>query len=124
MNNELINEDLLFAMSWKDKVLYLAAHRAEDELLRAFLRTKSEEEWWEEGLYDKEPSKNLDRAIGKVIWERYEFAHHQDIIEQPKYRPVKELLHDFQGTGNRQKARKEMQVRLRYLTAYEQKKIL
>ena len=124
MNNELINEDLLFAMSWKDKVLYLAAHRAEDELLRAFLRTKSEEEWWEEGLYDKEPSQNLGRAIGKVIWERYEFAHHQDIIEQPKYRPVKELLHDFQGTGNRQKARKEMQVRLRYLTAYEQKKIL
>ena len=81
MNNELINEDLLFAMSWKDKVLYLAAHRAEDELLRAFLRTKSEEEWWEEGLYDKEPSQNLDRAIGKVIWERNEFAHHHDIIE-------------------------------------------
>ena len=124
MNNELINEDLLFAMSWKDKVLYLAAHRAEDELLRAFLRTKSEEEWWEEGLYDKEPSQNLGRAIGKVIWERNEFARHHNIIEQPKYRPVKELLHDFQGTGNRQKARKEMQVRLRYLTAYEQKKIL
>ena len=66
MNNELINEDLLFAMSWKDKVLYLAAHRAEDELLRAFLRTKSEEEWWEEGLYDKEPSQNLIEEVNKL----------------------------------------------------------
>jgi len=122
MENNIINADSLMAMSWKDRVMYLAAQGAEDRILRALIRTKPEAEW--EGLKGEDTPHAVIRAIETLRWERNELAHYREIKEQPKYRPVKDLLRAFQGTGKRQEARKEMQTRLRYLTACEQKQIL
>ena len=66
----------------------------------------------------------MRRAISTLRWEDDAFAHQREIKEQPKYRPVDEVLADFHGTGKKQAARKELQVRLPYLTAYEQKQII
>ena len=102
--------------------MYLAKHGAEDKIIRALIRTKPEAEWRQ--FKSAGTPQVVSRAIATLHWEYNELAHNHEIIEQPKYRPVEELLHDFHGTGKRQEARKEMQVRLRYLTAYEQKQIL
>lgn len=109
-------------MPWKDKVMYLAANGAEDRLLRALIRTKPVEDWGL--LLSSDTPQVVRRAIETLHWERNEFAHHREVKEQPEYRPVEELLADYHGIGKRQEARKEMQTRLRYLTAYEQKQIL
>ena len=45
MENDIMDELSLSAMSWKDQVIYLANHGAEDSFIRAFIRTKPETDW-------------------------------------------------------------------------------
>jgi hypothetical protein len=66
----------------------------------------------------------ISRAIDKLYWEKDALPHHHEIKEQPQYRSVDEVLADFNGRGKKQAARKELQVRLPYLSAYEQKQII
>ncbi len=122
MNNELITEDSLLAMRWEDQVMYLAEHGAEERFIRALIRTLPESEW--SLLENAQTPPVVRRAINTLRWEDDAFAHQREIKEQPKYRPVDEVLADFHGTGKKQAARKELQVRLPYLTAYEQKQII
>ena len=122
MNNELITEDSLLAMRWKEQVMYLAEHGAEERFIRALIRTKPESEW--SVLENAQTPPVVRRAINTLYWEDDAFAHQREIKEQPKYRPVDEVLADFLGKGKKQAARKELQVRLPYLTAYEQKQII
>lgn len=122
MNNELITEDSLLAMRWEDQVLYLAEHGADERFIRALIRSLPESEWsiFEDGQYPMA----VHRAINTLRWEDTAFAHQHDITEQPKYRPVDEVLADFLGKGKKQAARKELQVRLPYLSAHEQRQII
>ena len=122
MNNELITEDSLLAMRWEDQVMYLAEHGAEERFIRALIRTLPESEW--SVLENAQTPPVVRRAINTLYWEDDAFARQHEIKEQPKYRPVDEVLADFHGTGKKQAARKELQVRLPYLTAYEQKQII
>lgn len=122
MNDELITEDSLLAMRWEDQVMYLAEHGAEERFIRALIRTLPESEW--SVLENAQTPPVVRRAINTLYWEDDAFAHQREIKEQPKYRPVDEVLADFHGTGKKQAARKELQVRLPYLTAYEQKQII
>lgn len=122
MNNELITEDSLLAMRWEDQVMYLAEHGAEERFIRALIRTLPESEW--SVLENCRTLSVVRRAINTLYWEDDAFAHQHEIKEQPKYRPVDEVLADFHGTGKKQAARKELQVRLPYLTAYEKKQII
>lgn len=122
MNNELITEDSLLAMRWEDQVMYLAEHGAEERFIRALIRTLPESEW--SVLENGQTPPVVRRAINTLYWEDDAFARQHEIKEQPKYRPVDEVLADFHGTGKKQAARKELQVRLPYLTAYEQKQII
>ena len=122
MNNELITEDSLLAMRWEDQVMYLAEHGAEERFIRALIRTLPESEW--SVLENAQTPPVVRRAINTLYWEDDAFARQHKIKEQPKYRPVDEVLADFHGTGKKQAARKELQVRLPYLTAYEQKQII
>lgn len=122
MNNELITEDSLLAMRWEDQVMYLAEHGAEERFIRALIRTLPESEW--SVLENAQTPPVVRRAIETLRWEDDAFARQREIKEQPKYRPVDEVLADFHGTGKKQAARKELQVRLPYLTAYEQKQII
>ena len=122
MNNELITEDSLSAMRWKEQVMYLAEHGAEERFIRALIRTLPESEW--SVLENAQTPPVVRRAINTLRWEDDAFARQREIKEQPKYRPVVEVLADFHGTGKKQAARKELQVRLPYLTAYEQKQII
>lgn len=122
MNNELITEDSLLAMRWEDQVMYLVEHGADERFIRALIRSLPESEWsiFEDGQYPMV----VHRAISTLRWENAAFAHQHDIKEQPKYRPVDEVLADFLGKGKKQAARKELQVRLPYLAANEQKQII
>lgn len=122
MDEQIKSVDSLMAMSWKEQVMYLANQGADDKIIRALIRTQPIDEWAH--LKDGNTPPVVNRAIETLYWELNELAHQHTLKEQPKYRPVEELLHDFHGTGKRQEARKEMQTRLRYLTAYEQKQIL
>ena len=122
MNRNLINLDNLMAMSWKDLVMFLATHNAEERILRAIIRTKPESEW--EQLIDENTPQTVSHAIDTIYWEKNAFTHRYEIKDQPKYRSSDEVLRDFLSTGKRQIARKELQVRLQYLTPYEQKRIL
>lgn len=122
MNDELITEDSLLAMRWEDQVMYLAEHGAEERFIRALIRTLPESEW--SVLENAQTPSVVRRAINTLYWEDDAFARQHEIKEQPKYRPVDEVLADFHGTGKKQAARKELQVRLPYLTAYEQKQII
>lgn len=122
MNNELITEDCLLGMRWEDQVLYLAEHGADERFIRALIRSLPELEW--SVLENEQTPPIVRRAIDTLHWEDNAFAHQRDIKEQPKYRPVDEVLADFLGKGKKQAARKELQVRLPYLTAYEQKQII
>lgn len=123
MKNEyLLNEDKLKAMSWKDQVLTLAANGAEERIIRALIRTHPDEEW--DTLIEESKYSAIFDAIQTLYWERDALASHHEIKEQPKYRPVVELLEDFNGIGKKQLARKELQVRLPYLTADEQKRVI
>ena len=122
MNDELITEDSLLAMRWEDQVMYLAEHGAEERFIRALIRTLPESEW--SVLENGQTPSVVRRAIETLRWEDDAFARQREIKEQPKYRPVVEVLADFHGTGKKQAARKELQVRLPYLTAYEQKQII
>ena len=122
MNDNLINDDSLLAMSWKEQVMHLAAHNAEERIIRALIRTKPESEW--EQLIDEHTPQVVHDALDVLYWEKDAITHHHEIKEQPKYRPVDEVIQDYLGKGKRQAARKELQVRLPYLTANEQKQIL
>lgn len=122
MNDELITEDSLLAMRWEDQVMYLAEHGAEERFIRALIRTLPESEW--SVLENAQTPSVVRRAIDTLRWEDGAFAYQREIKEQPKYRPVDEVLADFHGKGKKQAARKELQVRLPYLTAYEQKQII
>lgn len=122
MNDELITEDSLLAMRWEDQVMYLAEHGAEERFIRALIRALPESEW--SVLENAQTSPVVRRAINTLYWEDDAFARQHEIKEQPKYRLVDEVLADFHGTGKKQAARKELQVRLPYLTAYEQKQII
>lgn len=121
MNNELITEDSLLAMRWEDQVMYLAQHGAEERFIRALIRALPKSEW--SILENAQTPAVVHRAISTLHWEET-ITHQREIREQPKYRPVEEVLADFHGTGKKQAARKELQVRLPYLTAYEQKQII
>ena len=122
MNNELITEDSLLAMRWENQVLYLAEHGADERFIRALIRSLPESEW--PILLNKQTPLIVRRAIDTLHWEDNAFAHQHDIKEQPKYRPVDQVLADFLGKGKKQAARKELQVRLPYLAADEQKQII
>ncbi len=122
MNNELITEDSLLAMRWEDQVMYLAQHGAEERFIRALIRALPKSEW--PILENAQTPAVVHRAISTLRWEEDAITHQREIREQPKYRPVEEVLADFHGTGKKQAARKELQVRLPYLTAYEQKQII
>jgi len=122
MNKELITEDSLLAMRWEDQVMYLAEHGAEERFIRALIRTMPESEW--SILENGQAPMVVHRAVSTLRWENAALAHQYDIKEQPKYRPVDEVLADFLGKGKKQAARKELQVRLPYLTAFEQKQII
>lgn len=121
-NDYLINEDKLRTMSWKDQVLTLAANGAEERIIRALIRTHPDEEW--DTLNEDDTPMVIFDAIQTLYWEKDAFASHHEIKEQPKYRPVTELLEDFNGVGKKQLARKELQIRLPYLTADEQKRVI
>lgn len=122
MNDELITEDSLLAMRWEDQVMYLAEHGADERFVRALIRSLPEPEW--SVLENEQTPPIVHRAIDTLRWEDAAFAHQREIKDQPKYRPVDEVLADFLGKGKKQAARKELQVRLPYLTAYEQKQII
>ena len=122
MNNELITEDSLLAMRWEDQVLYLAEHGADERFIRALIRSLPESEW--SALQNDQLPPIVHRAINTLYWEDNALAHQYDIKEQPKYRPVDQVLADYLGKGKKQAARKELQVRLPYLTADEQKQII
>lgn len=123
-NNYLTEVNKLMSMSWKDQVLTLVANGAEERIIRALIRTHPEEEW--DALTEEETptSMILFNALQTLYWEKEALASHHEIKEQPKYRPVVDLLEDFNGIGKKQLARKELQVRLPYLTADEQKQII
>ncbi len=122
MTNYLWNDDRLLEMSWKDQVLNIAAEGAEERIIRALINTQPESEWSQ--LIGEHTPQVINRAIDTLYWEKDALLHHHEIKERPKYRPVDEVLADFHGTGKKQAARKELQVRLPYLTAYEQKQII
>lgn len=121
-NNYLTEVNKLMSMSWKDQVLTLAANGAEERIIRALIRTHPEEE--RDTLNEDDTPMVIFDAIQTLYWEKDAFASHHEIKEQPKYRPVAELLEDFNGVGKKQLARKELQVRLPYLAADEQKQII
>ena len=109
-------------MRWEDQVMYLAEHGADERFVRALIRSLPEPEW--SVLENEQTPPIVRRAIDTLRWEDAAFAHQREIKDQPKYRPVDEVLADFLGKGKKQAARKELQVRLPYLTAYEQKQII
>ena len=121
MTSNLWNDDMLLEMSWKDQVLSIAAEGAEDRIIRALINTQPESEWSQ--LVGEHTPQVINCAIDTLYWEKDAFLHQHEIKEQPQYRPVEEVLADFNGTGKKQAARKELQVRLPYLTAYEQEQI-
>ncbi len=109
-------------MRWEDQVMYLAEHGADERFVRALIRSLPEPEW--SVLENEQTPPIVRRAIDTLRWEDAAFAHQREIKDQPKYRPVDEVLADFLGKGKKQAARKELQVRLPYLTTYEQKQII
>lgn len=112
----------LMSLPWKEQVMYLAEHGADERFIRALIRTLPESEW--SVLENEQTPPIVRRAIDTLYWEDNALTHQHEIKEQPKYRPVNKVLADFLGKGKKQAARKELQVRLPYLTAYEQKQIL
>lgn len=122
MTSYLWNDDRLLEMSWKDQVLNIAEEGADERIIRALIKTRPELEWSE--LKGENTPQVINRAIETILLEKNAFMHQHEIKEQPKYRPVDEVLADFHGIGKKQAARKELQVRLPYLTAYEQKQII
>jgi len=119
MNKE--NFDELLSMPWRDQVLSLVSRGAGDRFIRALIRTHPEEEW--SSLREDAPEA-VYFAMDTLRWEKRGSASWYDVPEQPQYRPVDELLADLNGIGRKQVARKELQVRLPYLTAYEQKQVI
>ena len=107
---------------WKDQILHIAAEGAEDQIIRALINTQPESEWSQ--LEGENCPQVIKRAIETLYWKKDALTQRYAIKEQPKYRPVDELLAEFYGVGKRQAARKELQVRLPYLTAYEQKQVI
>ena len=122
MNNCLWNDDKLLEMSWKDQVLKIAAEGAEERIIRALIKTRPESEWAQ--LQGANTPSVIFQAINTLLWEKENVQYRHPIKEQPHYRPVDEVLADFYGKGKKQAARKELQVRLPYLTAHEQKQII
>lgn len=112
----------LMSLPWKKQVMYLAEHGADERFIRALIRTMPKLEW--SVLENEQTPPIVRRAIDTLHWEDNTLTHQHEIKEQPKYRPVNEVLADFLGKGKKQAARKELQVRLPYLTAYEQKQII
>ena len=97
MTNNLWNDDRLLEMSWKDQVLNIAAEGAEERIIRALIKTRPESEWSQ--LEGENTPPVINRAIDTLYWEKNALLHHREIKEQPKYRPVDELLADFYGKG-------------------------
>ena len=122
MSNNIINDISLLSMTWKDQVMHLAKYDANERIIRALIRTMPESEWTQ--LEGEDTPTIVYNAIYTLYWEKNNVCYGRKIKEQPKYRPVKQVLNDFLGTGKRQDARKELRVRLPYLTALEQKHIL
>ena len=122
MENSHTTDDEVLNLSWKEQVLYLAKKGAEERMVRALIRTMSESEWQQ---LEEEGTPNVVRiALQTLYWEKSNVSYEYEVQEQPKYRPVSEVLEDFLGTGKRQVARKELQIRLPYVTALEQKQII
>lgn len=122
MENNHINDDNLLSLSWKEQVLYLANNGAEERIVRALIRTMPESEW---SQLEGENTPGVVRiALSTLYWERDNVTYGYAVQEQPKYRPIEDVLQDFLGSGKRQIARKELQIRLPYVTAIEQKRII
>ena len=115
-------EDWLLETQPVERVLALAAEGLEEKLLRAYISALSKED--KEVLRKRKHPFIITRLLDSIVWEEWQMEHRYDIKPQPKYRPVDELLEEFNGVGKKQAARKELQVRLPYLTAYEQKQII
>ena len=121
MNNH-INDDNLLSMSWKEQVMYLANNGAEERIVRALIRTMPESEW---NQLENENTPGVVRmALSTLYWEKDNVTYGYAVHEQPKYRPIEDVLQDFLGSGKRQIARKELQIRLPYVTTIEQKRII
>lgn len=108
-------------LKWIDKVLYLSNNKADTHIIKALIRTKPESEW--SLLYELYDSV-IYNAIYELKWEEENISFPHKIKNQPKYRAINTVLKDFNSKGKRQAARKELQIRLPYLTANEQKKTL
>ena len=120
MENNQINDDNLLSLSWKEQVLYLANNGAEERIVRALIRTMPESEW---SQLEGENTPGVVRiALSTLYWERDNVTYGYAVQKQPKYRPIEDVLQDFLGSGKRQIARKELQIRLPYVTAIEQKR--
>ena len=115
-------EDWLLGTQPVKRVLALAEEGIEEKLLRAYISALSKKD--REVLRKREHPFIITRLLESIEWEEWQMEHRYDIKPQPKYRPVDELLEEFNGVGKKQAARKELRVRLPYLTAYEQKQII
>lgn len=120
-NNRTIDDEVL-NLSWIEQVLYLAKKGAEERMVRALIRTMPESEWQQ--LEEEGTPSVVCIALQTLYWEKSNVSYEYEVQEQPKYRPVSEVLEEFLGTGKRQVARKELQIRLPYVTALEQKQII
>ena len=111
----------ILSMTWEDQVLSLATGGADEHFIRALIRTHPETDW--SSLSENAPQV-VYSAIDTLKWEKRVSSSLYEVSTQPKYRPVNELLSDFNSIGKRQAARKELQIRLPYLTAIEQKQVI
>lgn len=111
----------VLSMTWKDQVLSLATGGADEHFIRALIRTRPEADW---SSLLKDAPQVVYSAIDTLKWEKRVSSSLYEVPTQPKYRPVNELLSDFNSIGKKQAARKELQIRLPYLTAIEQKQVI
>lgn len=116
--NDLEN---VLSMTWEDQVLSLANSGADEHFIRALICTRPESDWY--SLLGDAPQV-VYSAIDTLKWEKRISSSFYEVPTQPKYRPVNELLSDFNGVGKKQAARKELQKRLPYLSSIEQKQVI
>ena len=118
------NIDSILSLPAIDRVICLADTDIEPKLLRAMVCALSKTE--KQMLEDTPHPPVIDRILGSLNWEEWQNQQPHDIESQPQYRPVDELLKDFLNPKSKKKqaARKELQKRLPYLAATEQRRTI
>ena len=124
MNKLNQNIDSILSLSTIDRIISLADTDIEPKLLRAMVCALSDTE--KQTLDDMPHPSVIDRIFGSLYWEKRQIQYPHNIEPQPQYRPVDELLKNFLNPKSKKKqtARKELQKRLPYLTATEQKRTI